>query len=139
VFKPIPGERYRNIQLSTSDPLLRTGLPGSADIPFPGRITDTCRATVDRAFHRLVLRTTCIGKPHLIKYAYYPKWRSSVDVGLGTNGFMVLTPTTGTTVLDHRAGAADWCGGILTLATAAVLAGCYRRSRGNSTSRHAKP
>src|SRR5207249_12052658 len=42
LFKPIRGERYRNFELSTSDALLTSGLPGPTGLELPIRITSTC-------------------------------------------------------------------------------------------------
>ncbi len=88
--------------------------PGDAlnmlDIAPPTRITDRCVVSLDKAFHRLVLRTSCPGKPHLIKYRYYPKWRSAVPIHLGTNGFMLVVPEHAETILEHRNGRADYFG-----------------------------
>src|SRR5262249_29254395 len=105
------------------------------------RITSSCRASVERQFHRLVLHTNCVGKPHLIKFMYFPKWRSDVEVQIGTNGFMVVEPKAETTVLEHRAGGADWLGGLISRNTiiGLVIGGRYRRSRGYASSRQAKP
>src|SRR5207302_20211 len=87
-----------------------------------------------RGFHRLVLHTRCVGKPHLIKYSYFPKWKATVPVELGTNGFMVVVPKDETTVIEHRWGKADWSGAFISLVTllglcTATLWRSHRRNR----------
>ena len=53
-------------------------------------------------FHILKLVTDCPGKPHIIKYNYYPKWKAEVPVFPATNGFMSLTPISKVTILQHK-------------------------------------
>ena len=117
-FKTTPGTaKQRFIQLSSADPLLRSGFPGTADPGFPERVTASCHPVLERGFHRLVLHTGCVGKPHLIKYSYFPKWKANVPVELGANGFMVVVPKDETTVIEHRWGRADWSGAFISLVT----------------------
>ncbi len=137
VFKPDLADKYRYIEFSGADPKTSTALPGERRIKPPRRITDECQPRVEARFHELTLTTECPGKPHLVKYSYFPKWKADgVEIHEGTNGFMVLTPKEKTTVIRHRYGAADWLGISVTWLTFAALAyfsAMGFRSRGSST------
>ena len=62
----------------------------------------------------MTLTTNCPGKPHLIKYSYYPKWHSEVPLAMGTDGFIALTPVNSVTVLKHGWGKIDYLAVIVT-------------------------
>ena len=81
---------------------VKSMLPSTGNVSVPTLITDDCNAEVEEAFHRLTLTTSCPGKPHLLKYSYYPKWKADVPIYRGVNGFMLLTPESEKTVLLHR-------------------------------------
>ena len=102
---------------------LSARLPGDGQVILPTRITERCNVSLSTEFHRMTLRTSCVGKPHLIKYSYYPKWRSDVPVTLGTNGFMIVVPKSELTELEHRGGTVETVGYALTwLSALATLA-----------------
>lgn len=113
---------YISIEKQTGDPL-SARLPGEGVVTLPNRITDQCKVELNTWFHRMTLRTSCVGKPHLIKYSYYPKWRSEVPITLGTNGFMIVVPKSEVTELVHRTGTVEKVGYSLTwIAAIATLA-----------------
>jgi hypothetical protein len=103
-------EAYPYLDVTGNGGAARPSAAGRASVAPPARITDRCAVSLDRAFHRLALRTGCPGKPHLIKYRYYPKWGSTVPVHLATNGFMLVVPEGAETVLEHRRGRPDHLG-----------------------------
>jgi len=126
-----PEGPYHYAELSSTDPDLQSRFPGPSDIQLPARITDACQVQLERSFQRIVLHTSCPGKPHLIKFSYYPKWKSDVPISIGTNGFMVLTPRQETTVLVHTSGPIDLLGQGITALTAValwILCGFFRKS-----------
>ncbi len=115
LFKPIPFARFRTIDVQSSDPNLKSRLladPLSIDWP---KKDPSCDAEVKVDFHRIELQTSCPGKPHVIKYSYYPKWKADVPISISTNGYMTLTPKNHITILKHRAGIADWIGYLTTI------------------------
>ena len=119
----IPNERYRYVDARTGDALVMPGLPGSADLEVPQQITARCAPTLEKTFHRMLLRTACPGKPHLIKYSYYPKWRADVPIYLGSNGYMLLTPEHERTELRHEPALLDRVAGGISWAALFVLLG----------------
>lgn len=119
-----------------SDPEVRSGLPGPSDIVFPKAITSQCHATVEKSFHTLKLKTNCPGKPHLIKYTYYPKWKSNVPIELSSFGFMSLTPIGEETILRHESLPIDKLSFGITLLTGFGLLAYFVRSRLNSKRLH---
>ncbi len=106
-FKNDPAEKFRYVDARTEDPLVTPGLPGPADIPLPENITKSCAPTVEQSFAHLTLHTKCPGKPHLLKYSYYPKWQADVPIYLGSNGYMLLVPKQETTDIHHKPGTVD--------------------------------
>ncbi|MCC6953317.1 MAG: hypothetical protein IT290_04300 [Deltaproteobacteria bacterium] len=116
-------QRYRYLDIQRFDRAAEVALPGEAEIVFPARITDRCEASLNAEFHLMTLRTNCPGKPHLLKYSYYPKWKSDVPISMGTNNFMTLTPTSEVTVLKHEKGRVDVASLVLSLGALATLAG----------------
>lgn len=111
---------------------LRSMLPGRRDVSLPRDITAECSPTVEAGFHRLVLRTNCPGKPHLLKYSYYPKWSAEVPIYRGANGYILLTPVQRSTEIRHLDQPVDKAGKLLTILGALGLlaaAVIRRRSR----------
>jgi hypothetical protein len=86
-------------------------------------VTDQCKPQVEARFHELTLRTECPGKPHLVKYSYFPKWKSDdgSEISEATNGFMLLTPKEKVTVLRHRYSFIDLFGISLSWITIGIL------------------
>ncbi len=115
VLKPHGEPQYA--EASSTDPEIQSGFPGPRTIQWPARITDACDPWLEKSFGTLTLHTKCPGKPHLIKYAFYPKWKTDVPIYVGTNGFMALTPLKETTVLHHRQGFIDTFSQIVSLLT----------------------
>jgi hypothetical protein len=110
------GELFRFIDIvSSPDAEIRSGYLNVAPLEIPERVTSRCNAKVEEAFHRLTLQTDCPGKPHILKYTYYPKWQSSVPLFRSVNGFMLLTPTEKKTEIIHRAGNIEWLSYLLSL------------------------
>jgi len=120
-----PEGKFHYAEPRTDDPEIRSGFPEPAMTGVPEPITDACQVQLVREFHRMVLHTRCPGKPHLIKYSYFPKWKSDVPIFIGTNGFMVLTPKQPTTVLVHNSGVIDILGQWVTALTALALGFFY--------------
>ena len=113
-FVTKPHESFHDLDVFTSDPELRPGLPGPKSIDLPERITEKCTTKLEKEFHQMTLTTNCPGKPHLIKYSYYPKWHSEVPLAMGTDGFIALTPVNSVTVLKHGWGKIDYLAVIVT-------------------------
>ncbi len=150
IFKPDPADKHRYLELSTTDVLLKSHLPldptKTKPLLPPTQISDQCNPEIETSFHEIILKTKCPGKPHLVKYSYFPKWKADgVEIHEGTNGFMVLTPKDPLTRIVHRYGWIDWLGiavswiafvaiGWLMLASRGYAG---LRSLGNSTSRQA--
>ena len=84
------------------DQELRSGMPSDGELALPKLATADCNASVEETFHRLVLSTSCPGKPHLLKYSFYPKWHADVPIYRGVNGFMLLTPHSERTEILHQ-------------------------------------
>ncbi len=126
-FHDIRTEAYPYLDVWTNDSVYHLGQVDEGPITapvLPERITERCDVSLERAFHKLTLRTACPGKPHLIKYSYYPKWRADVPIRLGSNGFMVVEPVARETVLEHRNGFPDRVGmGISVLGLVGLLLG----------------
>jgi hypothetical protein len=122
-----PQAKFRHIELSSVDPELETGFGGSGAVPLTERITGACQPRLERGFDRMILHTQCPGKPHIIKYNYYPKWKSDVPIYVATHGYMALTPLKETTVLRHCQGWADVIGKGLT-ALGLLFTGWFYRS-----------
>ncbi|NMC63480.1 MAG: hypothetical protein GYA55_09980, partial [SAR324 cluster bacterium] len=101
-FVPIPGEKYQDVDIVTSDAEVFPGFPGGSTFHPMQPSMAACDAQLRREFNKLILDTKCPNKPHLIKYSYYPKWRADVPISMGPNGFMVLTPKTERTEILHR-------------------------------------
>lgn len=100
-FIPVSTERYKYVSIRTDDALIRSGLPGPSQISLPNNITNVCHTKLLTEFHKMTLQTSCPGKPHLIKYNYYPKWHSNVPIFLASNGYMLLIPNSTETTLVH--------------------------------------
>lgn len=132
LFKPKRSERFHNVEIYSDDKHTRSLLPGGS-LPtgvFPKKITSTCKTSLKTEFHRLTLNTSCPGKPHVLKYSYYPKWGPNVDPG--PYGFMVVTPERDTLVLEHKPQTIDRLGlGIsgLSLGFLCLIAVRRRRAR----------
>ena len=126
ILKPIHTMLHKYVDTLRKDAQITPGLPGSSTIPQVRRITDNCNTSLEKKFHQMELRTTCPGKPHIIKYSYFPKWHSSVPISVATNGFMALTPSEAVTVLHHDRGFIDLIGIIISLITLVWLAAIKR-------------
>lgn len=121
VAKPQLKEKHPYIEIGReTDADIRSGLPVGNAIDFPTRVTQNCSTKLEKSFHQLTLHTNCPGQPHLIKYTYYPKWRTDVPVELGSYGFMALTPKSEITVLRHQPGGIDIAGMIVTAISAII-------------------
>ncbi len=120
-FVPTPEAQYRYLDIVRKDDQIMPGLPGGTEIPLVERITEQCEVSLERSFHRLDLRTSCPGKPHVIKYTYYPKWRAPVPIEPGPYGFMALTPTREITTFTHVRGETDLLALAITAVTFVIL------------------
>lgn len=130
IFRPEGVERFRSLDVTGADEHVRNGVPGNRDLAFPQNITDRCQPSLELHPNEMVLRTRCPGKPHLLRYSYYPKWSADVPIRLGPNGYMVVTPPTEQLVLRHRFRAVDWIAHAVSAAAAvALLLFALRRSR----------
>lgn len=110
---------------------LRSMLPSTGELSVSERITERCDASVEERFHRLILSTSCPGKPHLLKYSYYPKWQAEVPIYRGVNGFMLLVPQSERTEVVHRDQPVDKFAKVLTMlgVLLCVVAEFWRRRR----------
>jgi hypothetical protein len=116
---------YNYVETMTYDTEIQARFPGDGAFPHVKRITDQCSPTLERTFHKMILRTACPGKPHLIKQNYYPKWTAASPIALGPYGYMVVTPETEELVIEHKAKTIDIIGQVVTcigLITALILA-----------------
>ncbi len=129
IFKPILSERYRTAEVSSQDPRLtsKINVP-PLSFTWPERTTDACDPKLEVEMHQMTLKTKCPGHAHIVKYSYFPKWVADVPIGVGPNGFMILTPKSETTVIQHKRRPIDWASMGISLLT---LIGCLilERSR----------
>lgn len=123
-LKPLPGFTHRITDVHVpNDPLVYAGLPGQRAFVPSRNITSACNPKLKKLFHTLELETSCPGKPHLIKYSYFPKWKSNDNqkVYLATNGFMALVPKEKKTLLVHSYNIEDYIGISITAASVLIL------------------
>jgi len=79
--------------------------------------------------------TTAVGRPHLVKCTYYPRWQATgaEAVHMVTPGFMLVTPTQPDVTLRFVPTAPEWTGYLLTalglIASAATVILSRRHSR----------
>ncbi len=116
-----PGYQYRYVDIEVSSHVPKIVGSDKFIKNFPERVTNKCEAQVKKSFNKLLLETNCLGKPHIIKYAYYPKWTSDVPLKRGSYGFTVIVPERALTTLEHRYQAVDLVGVFVTLGALIAL------------------
>lgn len=110
--------------------------PSSNDPPTssvtPNRDRGSHVKAVELSRHRLRFQTEEVGKPHLIRMAYHPRWKLKTDgrLLLAAPGFMLVVPEEKTVELVYGTTLIGRLGEFASLTTLAVLVlGLKRRAR----------
>lgn len=119
-FRP-NSEQYRYVETFALSPDVVNGVPGNSYVSLSAPITGKCSPSVSTSFGRIDLGTACPGKPHLLKFSYYPKWHANVPISLASNGFMLITPTSENTTLLHLPSLLDRLSLLLSLSALLAL------------------
>lgn len=77
-------------------------LPRSSQELASKRITDSCKVGLEKRSNELRLSTSCVDKPHLIKYSFSEHWHYDGPIYIASNGFIVVTPKAGESTLTWQ-------------------------------------
>jgi len=82
-----------------------------------------CQVTSTLEQYRIHMKTTCPGRPHMVKVSYFPRWHTTDGSRLlpVSPGFMLVYPKSDTLVLEYRRNLIDWLGVALTLTGIVLL------------------